>query len=67
MSPEEKNLKRKVLLKSQAIKILRQEKEALKEKLFLLKMKGMLEDQMQKRFDPKLSGKLDAVLILMEN
>ncbi len=66
MSPEEKILKRKVLLKSQAIKLFRQDKEDLKLKLVLLKEKGRLEGKMEKDFNPILSRKLDAVLILLE-
>jgi hypothetical protein len=67
MSPEEKILKRKVLLKTQAIKLFRQDKEALKERLSLLKIKARLEGLMEKDFDNGLSKKLDAIEVLLGN
>jgi hypothetical protein len=67
VSPEEKILKRKILLKSQAIKIFRQEKEALKLRLVLSKEKARLEGLMKKNFNPGLSRKLEAVLVLLED
>jgi hypothetical protein len=62
---ETQTLKRKIHLKGQALKLIRVEREELKEQICLLKMKTRLESQMKERFDPVLSSKLDCVVYLL--
>jgi len=63
---EAQTLKKKIHLKGQALKLIRVEREELKERLCLLKMKSRLESRMVERFDPALSVNLDCVIHLLD-
>lgn len=67
MATEVQTVRRKFLLKGQAIKLLREEKNDLKERLLLLNLKGFYERRMGERFDPNLSTKLDCIIHLLES
>jgi len=60
-------IKRKTFLKRQAVKVIRNEINDLKLRLYLTEMKSDLEARMGKDFDPVLSRKLDSVLYLLES
>jgi len=60
-------LQRRIYLKNQAIKLMRDERDDFKRKLFLLKLKEHLEEEMVNRFDALLSRKLDCLNFLLEN
>lgn len=64
---ESKILKRKITLKGQALKLIREERAELKRRLFLLGLKGHYEKQINDHFDPLLSHKLDCVIHLLES
>lgn len=63
---EKKILRRKIMLKNQAIKIIRMERDALKQRMNLLSLKARLEGQMTDSFSPSLSNSLDCVQFLLE-
>jgi hypothetical protein len=64
---EAKILNRKIFLKGQAIKLFKQERRAMKRRLFLLDEKARLENLIKgPHFDLSLSRKLEAVLVLLE-
>lgn len=60
-------LKRKIHLKGQALKLIRLQREELRERLRLLNMKSRLESQINETFDPALSSRLDCVIALLES
>lgn len=60
-------LKRKILLKRQAIPLIKDEIVDHQLRLALLLLKGRLEEKMGAEFDVLLSRKLDAVIYLLEN
>lgn len=64
---QKKILKRKIKLKGQAIKLLREEINQFKRILFLKDWKHDLEKQLTKGFDAVLSAKLDCVIHLLES
>jgi hypothetical protein len=59
-------LKRKIFLKSQAIKIIGQERCELRQRLFLIDFKRSLEKRINNDFDQGLSAKLTAINFLLE-
>ena len=59
-------LRRKLFLKSQAIKLIRGERKELRERLFLLNLKRSLESRIGNDFDQELSARIDAVTCLLE-
>jgi hypothetical protein len=62
---ERQTLKRKIKLKTQAVRLIRAERAELREHLFLLNFKDHLEQQMKREFDSKLSLRVDAVNFLL--
>ena len=65
---EEEIIKRRMLIKSQAIQIFRQERKAMKRRLFLLKEKARVEREITDSYiDPVLSKKLEAIMFLLAN
>ena len=64
---EKQLLKRKMVLKSQALKLIRAERENLKRRVFLLNLKEHLECEMTENFEPQLSLRIDAVNFLLES
>ena len=66
MNEDEKIIRRKIHLKTQALKLIRAEKEELCHRLALAKLKTYLERQIARDFDPELSARLDAVQFLIE-
>ena len=60
-------VKRKIVLKRQAIPLIRAEIIEHEERFILLRMRGQLEDQITEPCDPALSAKLDCVIYLLEN
>ena len=60
-------VRRKILLKNQAIRLLRKEKNDLRRKLLLLDLKDSYKRQMAEEFDPTLSFKIDCILFLLES
>jgi len=60
-------IKRRITLKGQAIKLIREERNELKKKLSLLGMKAHYERQIENEFDPVLSAKIDCVIHLLES
>ena len=59
-------LKQKIRVKSQALKIIGEQRRELHERLFLLNFKRFLESQIKNDFDQDLSSRLDAVIFLLE-
>ena len=64
---EQELLKRKIVLKKQALKLFGNEIEDLEGRLALLKIQQHTEGRMKESFDPILSRKLDCINYLMEN
>ncbi len=65
---EQQIIGRKIVLKKQAISLLKNEIEELRDKLNLLKMKDRFEKQLKENdFDSVLSLKLDCIQYLLEN
>ena len=60
-------IKRKILLKRQAIKVIQGEIKDLDFRMTMTLMKADLEARMSKDFDPAISRKLDCVLYILEN
>ncbi|MGV8057880.1 MAG: hypothetical protein AB2L12_07665 [Smithellaceae bacterium] len=60
-------IKRKILLKSQAVKVIRREIAELRLRLTLTQMKVDLETKIAPDSDPVLSRKLDCIIYLLEN
>lgn len=60
-------IKRQIRLKRQALTLIKQEITDLQLRLVLVIMKGRLENQTDKGFDPALSRKLDCINYLLEN
>ncbi len=60
-------IKRKILLKGQALKLITAERKELFQRFALVGLKETLEGQIKDRFDPVLSRKLDCVTYLLEN
>ena len=58
-------LKRNILLKTQAIKLIRGERKELRQRLFLLEFLESLEQRMGQDFDRELSEKIDCVNYLL--
>lgn len=59
-------VKRKIHLKRQAVRLIREEIKALRFRGALLEVKAELERQITPTFDPVLSRKIDAVVSLLE-
>jgi len=59
-------IKRKILLKRQAVKVIRGEIRELQFKLALTQIRTDLEAQMTQEFEPTLSRKLDCLTYLLE-
>lgn len=66
MLTEMQTVRRKILLKNQAIKLLRKEKDGLRERLLLLDLKASYERQMSEQTDPALSAKIDCITFLLD-
>lgn len=64
---EEKIIRRKIRLKSQAVKLIRGEKEALSHRLALTKLKIYLETRTTQDFERNLSARLDVVQFLLDS
>jgi len=62
---EREILKRKIRLKTQAIKLIRDERKELRQRLFLLEFLESLEQRMDQDFDRELSAKIDCVNFLL--
>jgi len=60
-------LKRKIQLKGQALKLIKEERRELIYKLALIGLKEVLEAQIETKFDPVLSCKLDCITYLLEH
>lgn len=60
-------VKRKILLKRQAVRVINDEIRELRFKNDLLRMKANLEGQIGKDFDRRLSQKIDCIIFLLEN
>ncbi len=58
-------LRRKIFLKGQALKVIRAEREALKDRLSLFQIRENLLGQMGDGFNPVLSKKMDCVDFLL--
>jgi hypothetical protein len=58
-------LQRRIKLKGQALKIIRAERNELRQRLSLLRMRESLLEQMGPDFDPEVSRKLDCVDFLL--
>ncbi len=58
-------LRRKIVLKGQALKLIRAEREELRRRLFLLELRHFYAEQIRDDFDQRLSWKLDAVNVLL--
>jgi hypothetical protein len=65
--PETEILRRKMQLKTQALKLIRAEKEELCHRLTLAKLKTYLETRITQDFNRELSAQLDAVQFLIES
>jgi hypothetical protein len=63
---EKEVLKRKIKLKTQAISIIRSEREELKQRLSLLHIRDNLLKQMTPEFNRELSEKLDCIDFLLK-
>jgi hypothetical protein len=59
-------LKRKLVLKKQAVNLIKEEVRDLQIRLVLHRIKEHLEARMNQHFDANLSLKLDAIQVLME-
>ena len=64
---EQTIIKRKIQLKGQHLKLIKNEREELKGKLCLVKLKEHYEAQIGESFDPTLSKKLDCIIYLLKN
>lgn len=64
---ETQTIKRKIILKKQAVKVIRGEIAELQFRLFLTQRKIDLEQRMSTDSDPALSRKLDCIIYLLEN
>jgi hypothetical protein len=62
---EKKIIRKKIKPKDQALKLMPAEREELRFRNSLLRFRGCLLDQMKRKFDRVLSGKLDAVDFLL--
>jgi len=60
-------IRRKIYLKTQALKLIRAEKEELCHRLALTKLKTYLETRITQDFNHELSAQLDAVQFLIES
>lgn len=60
-------LQRKVKLKNQALILIRAERERLKDRLYLLRMRKYLLKRIGPEFDPLLSRKLDCIDFLLRD
>jgi len=60
-------VKRKILLKRQAVQLINADIRELRFRENLLKMKAHLENQQKAHFDPMLSHNLECVVFLLEN
>ncbi len=58
-------LKQKIFLKGQSLKLIRAERELLKDRLSLFQVREDLLEQMTNEFDSTLSSKLDCVDFLL--
>ena len=58
-------LRRKIFLKGQALKLIRAERETLKDRLSVLQIRENLLEQMTDEFNPVLSQKLDCADFLL--
>jgi len=64
---EKEILKRKIQLKGQALKLIKEERRELIYRLVLKGLKETLEIQIKTKFDPVLSRKLDCIIYLLEH
>jgi len=64
---EKEILKKKIQLKSQALKLIRAERKEHIYRLALIGLKETLEIQIMTKFDSALSRKLDCVIYLLEH
>lgn len=62
---EKQILQRKIKLKGQALRLIRAEREQVKQRLFLIQIRDDLLKLMRSSFDPLLSQKLDCVDFLL--
>ena len=62
---EREDLRRRILLKGQALKLIRAERQDLRQKLFLLELRDFYVSQIKEPFDRVLSSKIDAVDFLL--
>ena len=60
-------IKRKVQLKSQALQLIRTEREGLRHQLNLLNLRDFLQKGITKDFDSSLSSQLDCVRFLLDS
>ena len=63
---EKKILRRKITLKNQAIKLIRIERDTLKQRVHLLSLKEQLEKRVARDFNPSVSRQLDCVAYLLQ-
>ena len=64
---EKASIKRRIELKSQALRLIRTERDGLRHQLNLLSMRAFLQGQAGKVFDSRLSAQLDAVQFLLDS
>ncbi|HQG13916.1 MAG: hypothetical protein GXY78_05840 [Deltaproteobacteria bacterium] len=63
----EEIIDRKLFLKKQALSIVRRDIADLRRKKVLMRIRRELENEISESFDPVLSRKLDALLILLDD
>lgn len=63
----EEIIDRKLFLKKQALSIVRRDIADLRRKKVLMRIRSELENEISESFDPVLSRKLDALLILLDD
>jgi hypothetical protein len=64
---EKETIQRKIRLKTQALKLIRAERDELGHQLNLLNLRDFLEERIGGKFDPDLSRQLDAVQFLLDS
>ncbi len=62
---EKAELRRRILLKGQAVKLIQTERQELRRKLFLLELRDFYVSQIKEPLDRVVSSKLDAVDFLL--
>jgi hypothetical protein len=63
---EREFLKRKIFLKGQALKVIRAERNKMRERFTLLNFREKILMQMRPEFDPELSQRLDCIDYLLK-